>query len=81
MLDNDGILLTVDARIKQMRGEDKYAAAFKGTGSAGGGAVSDDSIAIRVPQTREPRRSQMTSADKKAYIAKHGGAAFQALPY
>lgn len=88
-VDADGNPLTIKALVSEMRDQDVYKGAFKGTGAAGGGIPPGDggegnpnANGGGTPPIKNTgqARSQMTPKEKVAFINEHGNAAFQSLP-
>lgn len=74
----DGTALTLGQLLGEMRERPEYADAFSGSGASGSGASGERGGGGGAPPAAN--RSQMSDAEKAAYIGKHGLAAFKALP-
>lgn len=88
-VDGDGNPLSIKALVSEMRTQEVYAGAFKGTGSAGGGTPPADggegnpaaNGGGKPPENRgDLHRDKMTLKDKVEFIKKHGNEAFLSLP-
>jgi len=90
-VDAEGNPLTIKALVSEMRTQEVYAGAFKGTGSAGGGtppgdggegndAANGGGNPPAGDAVVDKPRSQMTPREKVDYINKHGNDKYQSLP-
>lgn len=88
-VDADGNPLTIKALVSEMRDQDVYKGAFKGTGAAGGGTPPGDGGEGNpdVPGGGTPpivntgqARSSMTPRQKVDFINEHGNEKFMELP-
>ena len=89
-VDADGNPLSIKALVSEMRTQDVYAGAFKGTGSQGGGTPpgdggegNDAANGGGTPpkgSAADKPRSQMTPREKVDYIKEHGNDKYQSLP-
>ena len=89
-VDADGNPLSIKALVSEMRDQDAYKGAFKGSGQQGGGTPPGDggegnpnaSGGGKPPKQIEGlKRSQMSPAEKVAFIKEHGNDKFQSLPF
>lgn len=88
-INGSGEPLTIKDLVGEMRGQDVYAGAFKGTGQSGndslaamggeGNAAASGGGNPTIPKEGQ-NRSQMDTKAKVAYINAHGNEAFQNLP-
>lgn len=89
-VDADGNPFSIKALVSEMRTQDVYAGAFRGTGSQGGGtppgdggegndAANGGGNPPKGSATDKPR-SQMTPREKVDYIKEHGNDKYQSLP-
>jgi hypothetical protein len=88
-VDGDGNPLSIKALVSEMRDQDVYKGAFKGTGAQGGGTPPGDggegnpnaNGGGTPPVSFEGKsRSQMSPKEKVAFINEHGNDKFQSLP-
>ena len=88
-VDADGNPLSIEALVSEMRDQDVYKGAFKGTGAAGGGTPPGDggegnpnANGGGTPPIKNmgQARSKMTPKEKVLFINEHGNDAFQSLP-
>jgi len=79
-VNGSGDYLTIKDLVTEMKGQDIFAPAFKGTGASGGGKGSEGSVSNDIGSGKENRATM--SVDQKAkYISDHGEEAYLALPF
>ena len=75
---SSGADMGIEDFVAELRASDDFASAFKASGQTGGGTVGSDGKAPRF-HTNEPRKSEMSFAQRGAFISAHGLEAFQKL--
>lgn len=87
-VDADGNPLSIKALVSEMRDQDAYKGAFKGSGQHGGGTLPGDGGegnpnargGGKPPTPEGLRRSKMSPKEKVAFIKDHGNDRFMSLP-
>ena len=74
-----GAPMTIAELVAEFKASEDYAAAFSGSGASGSGAAGS-STAAGAAGTVRSRKDFKTTADKVAFIEKHGREAFEKLP-